>query len=577
MPIQTIDRGTAGNTGDTFKVGAAFDTCQANDEYLDLVKAPLSSPAFTDTPTAPTAPANTSTAQIATTAFVQGELADRVQVVETFADLATTAATTAGMIVYLKQHTSGGLGGGHFQDMSGAVTNDGGTLTNNTVTAGRHWKRINYGRVTVDMYGAVPSAIGAGTPVVDCSPMFALALASNNEVHVITKGTYRLDTMITVESGKTLLLSAGVELRRYASASAATTPVFWLRGTAAGLIGAGKAANTIKTENKSPHGVVRIGHQDMTVSHATVTYCQLRGVEILGSMVGGQTSGDPDKAVYIPNAELGGIPSYFHSLFDLRVGAVNFGIHLHGYANGNTMGDIHGIQIGNLASGNNAFIYNNGALDNIFDGAFFHSSEDSIGLLVDDYDNRAVSGGVLHESYANSYTGIVCEQGGGSAIGLKALSGGASHYEIIDNTAGGNVLYAGFNVSNLLTSINGLNVLTCGSGSQLNKTGTGTFTVKINFVTALTGAAWRNALCNLVFAGIEAGGGNEQYAKYRVPILGSANYAIGTPVNEAGSALTITQTASTPASVTFTVAGASVAQHSTLMVSVAGFGTARIE
>jgi len=35
MPIQTIDRGTPGDPTDTFKVGVAFDTCQANDQYLD--------------------------------------------------------------------------------------------------------------------------------------------------------------------------------------------------------------------------------------------------------------------------------------------------------------------------------------------------------------------------------------------------------------------------------------------------------------------------------------------------------------------------------------------------------------
>lgn len=35
MPIQTIDRGTAGDTGDKFRAGVAFDTCQANDNFLD--------------------------------------------------------------------------------------------------------------------------------------------------------------------------------------------------------------------------------------------------------------------------------------------------------------------------------------------------------------------------------------------------------------------------------------------------------------------------------------------------------------------------------------------------------------
>lgn len=41
----------------------------SNDE-VDAVKAPLASPALTDTPTAPTAAVGTNTTQIATTAFV---------------------------------------------------------------------------------------------------------------------------------------------------------------------------------------------------------------------------------------------------------------------------------------------------------------------------------------------------------------------------------------------------------------------------------------------------------------------------------------------------------------------------
>jgi hypothetical protein len=38
MGVQTIDRGTKGNNCDKFLLGAAFDTCQENDEYLDRAK-----------------------------------------------------------------------------------------------------------------------------------------------------------------------------------------------------------------------------------------------------------------------------------------------------------------------------------------------------------------------------------------------------------------------------------------------------------------------------------------------------------------------------------------------------------
>lgn len=65
-----------------------------------VAKADLGSPAFTGTPTAPTASANTNTTQIATTAYVQTELGDR----------ASTAANnfTAAQQVTISTQTSDG-------------------------------------------------------------------------------------------------------------------------------------------------------------------------------------------------------------------------------------------------------------------------------------------------------------------------------------------------------------------------------------------------------------------------------------------------------------------------------------
>jgi hypothetical protein len=48
-------------------------TCSITPTNLMVSKAPLSSPALTGTPTAPTASAGTSTTQIATTAFAETE------------------------------------------------------------------------------------------------------------------------------------------------------------------------------------------------------------------------------------------------------------------------------------------------------------------------------------------------------------------------------------------------------------------------------------------------------------------------------------------------------------------------
>ncbi len=151
MAIQTIDRGTSGNASDTFKLGEAFDTCQANDEYLDSIK--------------PT-------------------------VVNTFADLATTPETTLGMVVYVKQHTSGGVGGGFFQGKAGSVTSDGGTKTNGA-TAGRHWERINYSELTIEMFGGAAS-FSAATNL--AALKLLIAATSTGGVAVIPpSGTFTID------------------------------------------------------------------------------------------------------------------------------------------------------------------------------------------------------------------------------------------------------------------------------------------------------------------------------------------------------------------------------------------------
>jgi hypothetical protein len=95
MPIQTIDRGTAGDTGDKFKIGEALDTCQANDNFLDAkidtldaylvadlaLKANITSPTFLVDPRAPTPALGDNDTSIATTAFVQAEFAAREIVV----------------------------------------------------------------------------------------------------------------------------------------------------------------------------------------------------------------------------------------------------------------------------------------------------------------------------------------------------------------------------------------------------------------------------------------------------------------------------------------------------------------
>lgn len=71
--------------------------------------------------------------------------------VETWAAISTITPNAAGQVFTLKQHTSGGLGGGTLMAFAGSVTDDGGTQKN--CLGGFHLKRIQYVNLTPEMFG----------------------------------------------------------------------------------------------------------------------------------------------------------------------------------------------------------------------------------------------------------------------------------------------------------------------------------------------------------------------------------------------------------------------------------------
>ena len=156
MAIQTIDRGTSGDTGDKFKPGVAFDTCQANDDYLEL---------------------------------------NKVGTVSTFAALASTAATV-GQVVDVVSHTSGGIGGGAFEAYSAthAATDNGWYI--NSATTGIRFRRRNRDFATIEQFGG---GLEGGTN--DCDP-FRYAIAASTEIE-LQKKTYLIEP--TASSGDFML------------------------------------------------------------------------------------------------------------------------------------------------------------------------------------------------------------------------------------------------------------------------------------------------------------------------------------------------------------------------------------
>lgn len=284
---------------------------------------------------------------------------------------------------------------------------------------------------------------GAKEGVSDSYRSVQKALDTHPEVEV-SKG-YVTNTMVVIGERKVLRILANAYLMRTDVNN--HDPVVWLAKNQASLIGSSFSSSSIYTSARSPKGIVRIGHKDMTESHDNVNYCSLSGLSIVGKQIYGQGSGEPDIAVYCPNPQFGGLTSYFHTITDIKMQYANYGLVLDGYANGNIIRGLQGIHLGNAVTGQGAMIWLNGALDNTIQGAFFHTSPDSIMLKLTNYDN-SINGGVQHNLYANTMTGLVAEQGGANARGVWTdVSGSMQYIEMRHNIAGGNVFTANWRAS----------------------------------------------------------------------------------------------------------------------------------
>jgi len=224
MPLQTIDRGTAGNPSDTFKVGVAFDTCQANDQYLDQNKA--------------------------------GTIAD-------WAAIATVTPSAAGQLFNLAQHTSGGLGGGTLMAFAGSVTDNGGTEKN--CLGGYYLKRINYSAITPEMFGCIGSTTREGATTdygVQLQKMLDAAQTGDiNKIEMLPL-SYKTTTTLAITTAPVHLSGSRPRGEAYPGA---ITPV---RGTE--LVWGGGFAAVLFIGNQNMGGVIE--HLEI-YGNAEATYC----------------------------------------------------------------------------------------------------------------------------------------------------------------------------------------------------------------------------------------------------------------------------------------------------------------
>lgn len=307
--------------------------------------------------------------------------------------------------------------------------------------------------------GAPANVIDFGadpTGVLDSTAAIQKATDDFNSV-VIPEGTYRIDGTIYLKEFKSIQLMGGAFLYRYSAYSANTAPIVWVYGRYGALTGAGQAVCGLRTQNKAPNGVLLIGQQSMSIVHDDVNWNSISSFGVVGMQEQGQTSGAPDVCILIQAPELDGKTVYFQNIRDMFVANANYGIWLRGFADGNTIQQIQGLELGDDTVNGGAFFYDNGSLDNAISDCFLHRSTNCVAIKFEEIDNTG-SGGFLYQTYTTSYKGIVCEQGGANALGVKATDGSVNgcYIEIRPNVVLGNDLDAGFRDRNTFIGLESL-------------------------------------------------------------------------------------------------------------------------
>lgn len=253
----------------------------------------------------------------------------------------------------------------------------------------------------------------------------AIQYAIDNFSSVTIPNELRVDSMIELSADKVLVLGPLGGLTRTNDLTS-TDPVVWLKGTDAAIFGHGMRT-VIKTENRAPLGVVRIGHADMTASHANVNFCTVKDVWIAGMQQNGQTTGDNDAAMMICNPQFSGLTSYFHTLDNVGLVNANYGLWLRGFANANKINNIHMQKIGN-ATLDAIALYLHGALDNAITNVFVHSSTNVTCIKFLDLDNTG-AGGSNHVASFNNLVNFQAEPGGSSEFLVAGTDdAGVSNY-----------------------------------------------------------------------------------------------------------------------------------------------------
>jgi hypothetical protein len=273
--------------------------------------------------------------------------------------------------------------------------------------------------------GAVGNVLDYGadsTGVNDSTAAFISALAANSVVEA-PSGIYRLDTMVSMNTNKTLIIRNGAHLKRYVGA-ASNDPIIWFNGRDSSVIGEGSDSRIIMERTSYTYGIVRYGAPDMSTAQTTdSSYNLLLNLKVSGATPQG-SSISTDKVVTMYAPGLGGYVCFFNKVIDCILENGSAAIELVGDANGGQFSNLHFYRAGyNDVSG---AVNLRGCLENQFVNCFHHSSPGGASMIVDAYGGQS--------ALFNTVLNFVCEQGG-SSYSLRHINGSYGMYQIVSNTA----------------------------------------------------------------------------------------------------------------------------------------------
>ena len=269
----------------------------------------------------------------------------------------------------------------------------------------------------------------------DCTK-FINDFLSDRKYGFLSAGTYRVDGTVELPSLVALSLMQGVTLIRMAEHSDSEEPVIWQSGSSSVVKGF-YDASVIRSENKAPRGIVRIGPPDMSTTngHGSTQYNTLANVSIFGLGVpDGDASFDPlessefdpeSSAVYLAGPEVSG-QNYFNTLKGIRTSIVHSGIKLEGAANANFIRGILGVR-------NLKFLHLKGGIENIVSDIFHHRSSNGATIYMEDSDNTAEVDGIYVSPSLNRISNAAGEPGVG-AVPIDTTNAPNSSGNVIDMT-----------------------------------------------------------------------------------------------------------------------------------------------